>query len=78
VLEFRRRKLRLAHGAAIDHAIVGLAHLKRIRVDQGDQGGVGDQNIRLIHVTDDITTGMQGTHGGSEIVRRAEQIPIVE
>jgi hypothetical protein len=77
-LQFRRRQLWLAYRAAIDHAIVRLAHLKRIRVDERDQGGVGDQNIRLIHITDDIATGVQSTHGGSEIVCRAEEIAIVK
>jgi len=49
-LEFRWGKLRLAYGTAIDSAIVRLAHLKRIRVYERDQGCVGDKNIRLIGI----------------------------
>src|SRR5437867_1210773 len=77
-LEFRWGKLRLAYGAAIDDAIMRLAHLKRIRVYERDQGCVSNKNIRLIDIPDDIATGVQSTHCGSEIVRRAEEIAIVK
>jgi hypothetical protein len=77
-LQFGWSKLRFADRAAVYYPILGLTDLKGIGVYQRDQGGVGDQDIGLIHIADDVATGVQSTHCHGEIVGGAVQVAIVE
>jgi hypothetical protein len=52
--------------------------LKGIGIDQRYQGGIRHQDIRLIHVANDVAAGVQGTHRRSEIVGRAMQVASVK
>ena len=77
-LQFGWSELRFADRAAVHYAVLGLTDLKGIGIYQRHQGGVGDQDIGLIHITDDVATGVQSPHCRGEIVGRAMQVAIVE
>ena len=57
-LEFRRRKLRLADWTSKVPASSGPRYLHRVTIDQSDKGGVRDQEIALVQVAYDVTSGM--------------------
>jgi hypothetical protein len=77
-LQFGWRKLRFADRATVHRPIMGFVDLKGIGVHQRHQGGVGNQDIGLIHIANDVPAGVQGAHCCGEIVSRAVQIAIVE
>ena len=52
--------------------------LKRVGIDQSDEGGIRDQDVRLVHIPYDIAAAVQRVDGGSQVARDAMQRQIVE
>jgi hypothetical protein len=77
-LQFVWSILLFADRAAVYYPILGLTDLKGIGVYQRHQGSVGDQDIGLIHIADNVATGVQRPHRSGEIVGGAVQVAIVE
>jgi hypothetical protein len=77
-LKFRRRDLWRADEAAVYDAATRVADLKGVRIHQCDQCRVGDKNIGLLHISDDIATAVKGMHCGGEIARGMMEAKIVK
>jgi hypothetical protein len=72
------RKLGSAHGATVNHAILGLANLEGIRVYKRHQSRIRDEDVGRINITDHVPASVQGAHRGREIVTGAMQVAIAE
>jgi hypothetical protein len=77
-LKFRRRDLWRADGAAVHNAAMRVADLKGIRIHQRYQCSVGDKNIGLLHIGNDIAAGVKGMYCGGEITRGMMEAEIVK
>jgi hypothetical protein len=53
-LELGRGNLRSASGAAINHTILRLANLEGVDIDECHEGGIRDEDIGRIHITDHV------------------------
>jgi hypothetical protein len=76
-LEFRRREFRFSHWAAIDNARP-IPDLERVHVHEGHQGRLCNQDVGLVHVTDNITMGVKCVDRGGEVPGGAMKIQVVE
>ena len=77
-LKFRRRDLWRADEAVVYDAATRVADLKGIRIHQCYQCSVGDENIGLLHISNDIAAGVKGMHCGGEIARGMMEAKIVK
>jgi hypothetical protein len=77
-LEFGRGIFRFTHGAAVHGASLRGTHLKRIGIHKSHECGIRHQNIRLIHIADNVTASVECPHYGSEIMGCAQEVAIVE
>jgi hypothetical protein len=78
ILQFGRRILPSSYRAAEHMGVVGIAYLKRIRIDERDQRTRRSQNVAAVYVSHQVATFVDGGKGCRQVPCCLVQITPVE